>query len=122
MSDYQPKHTEEVKPLLSDGLYNRIKDLNTKVIPAVGALYFALAQIWGFPKGEEVVGTLAIVATFLAVLLSWANSRYEKSGAGIDGTVEVQHVEGQKTVVLDITTLPEDMINQKQVNLKVNAS
>jgi hypothetical protein len=121
MSDYEPKH-DEVQPLMSDRLYNRLKDLNTKVIPAAGALYFALAKIWGFPKGEEVVGTLAVVATFITVLLVWANSRYEKSGAGIDGTVEVQHIEGQKTVVLDITTLPEDMINQKQVNLKVNNS
>lgn len=122
MSDYQPKHVEEkeVKPLLSDTTYNRLKDLNMKVIPAVGALYYGVAKIWGLPKAEEVVGTLACVATFLAVLLVWAANRYEKSGVGIDGTVEVQHIEGQKTVVLDITTLPEDMIKQKQVNLKVS--
>jgi len=119
---YEPKHIEPKPPLLSDATYDNLKAFNTKVIPAVGALYFALAQVWGFPKGEEVVGTLAIVATFLAVLLGWANSRYDKSGAGIDGTVDVTHgEEGQKTVLLKIETDPDQMLNQKTVNLKVNS-
>jgi len=121
MSDYQPKHTEEVKPLLSDATYNRLKELNQKVLPAIAALYAALAVIWNFPKGEQVVGSIAALTVCIAIVLTWANKRYDASGVGIDGTVEVQHLEGQKTVVLDITTLPEDMLNQKTVNLKVNA-
>jgi hypothetical protein len=112
--------SNDVKPLLSDTTYNRLKELNTKVIPAAGALYYGLAVLWDFPKAEEVVGTLAVVATFIAIVLVWANKRYDASGAGIDGTVDVQDIDGRKTVVMDITTEPEDMINQKQVNLKVN--
>lgn len=110
----------EVKPLLSNTTYDRLKELNTKVLPAAGACYFALAKIWGFPKGEEVVGTLAVIATFVGVVLLWSANRYEKSGAGYDGTVDVQNLDGQKTLVMDITTEPEDMLNQKTVNLKVN--
>lgn len=119
MSDYQPKHNE-VQPLMSDALYNRLKDLNQKVIPAFGALYFALAKIWGFPKGEEVVGTLAVLATFLAVILLWANSRYEKSGAGYDGSVELQELGDRQVTLLKVDTQPDQMLNQKTVTLKVN--
>lgn len=120
MSEYQPKHVEEVKPLLSDGMYNRLKDLNQKVLPAAGALYSALAIIWGFPKGVEVVGSIAAIGVFGAVILAWASNRYEKSGVGYDGTLEVQHLDGRKVAVMDITTQPEDMVNQKTVNLKVS--
>ncbi|MBQ2396430.1 MAG: phage holin [Bacteroidales bacterium] len=49
------------------------------VLPAIGTLYFALAGIWGFPYGEEVVGTIAAVDTFLGVILGISTAQYNKN-------------------------------------------
>ena len=34
-------------------------------LPALGTLYFALSKIWGFPYGQEIVGTITAVDAFL---------------------------------------------------------
>lgn len=49
------------------------------VLPAVGALYSALAGIWGFPYGEQVVGTIVAVDAFLGAVLKISNAQYNKS-------------------------------------------
>jgi hypothetical protein len=41
---------------LSNKIYDILKYVALIVLPAVGTLYFALAGIWGFPYGEEIVG------------------------------------------------------------------
>lgn len=51
-------------------------------IPAIGALYFGLAQIWGFPYGEEIVGTLTLIDTFLGALLGISTAQYNKGAEG----------------------------------------
>lgn len=48
------------------------------VLPALGTLYFALAQIWGLPFGEQIVGTIAAVDTFLGVILGISSYNYGK--------------------------------------------
>ena len=48
------------------------------LLPALGALYFALAQIWGVPYGEEIVGTLTAVDAFLGVILGISTVQYNK--------------------------------------------
>ena len=48
------------------------------LLPAIGTLYFALAGIWGFPYGEQVVGTITAVDTFLGVVLGISTARYNK--------------------------------------------
>ena len=47
------------------------------LLPAVGTLYFGLAQIWGFPYGEQIVGTITVVDTFLGVILGISNAQYK---------------------------------------------
>ena len=47
-------------------------------LPAIATLYFALAGIWDFPYGEEVVGTITAVDTFLGVLLGISSAQYNK--------------------------------------------
>lgn len=117
---YDPKHAEPTKPLLGDKIYNVVKNGAMVVLPALSAFYYALATIWGWPEPEKVVGTLAALNVFLGVVAVVAKVLYDKSGAGFDGTVDLQHVDGQKTVVMDIQTHPEDMLSQKTVTLKVN--
>lgn len=54
---------------LNDKVYDVLKDIAQVWIPALATLYFALAQIWGFPYGEEVVATLTAVDAFLGAVL-----------------------------------------------------
>ena len=45
---------------------------------ARGTLSFALAGIWGLPYGEQVVGTITAIDTFLGVVLGISTARYNK--------------------------------------------
>ena len=54
---------------MSNKTYDVLKWIAQLLLPALGTLYFALAQIWGFPYGEEIVGTITAVDTFLGVIL-----------------------------------------------------
>lgn len=63
---------------LSNKAYDILKWLAMIFIPAVSALYFGLSQIWGFPYGEEIVGTLALIDTFLGALLGISSANYWK--------------------------------------------
>lgn len=49
------------------------------VLPALAALYGALACIWGFPYGEQIVSTIAAVEVFLGTLLKISNAKYKKT-------------------------------------------
>ena len=56
--------------------YDILKYIAQVVLPAVGTLYFALASIWGFPYGEQIVGTITAVDTFLGVLLKLSSDKF----------------------------------------------
>ena len=63
---------------LSNKTYDVLKWVAMYLLPAIGTLYFALAGIWGFPYGEEIVGTITAVDTFLGVILGISNAQYKK--------------------------------------------
>lgn len=62
----------------SNKAYDVLKWIAMYLLPALGTLYFALAGIWGFPYGEEIVGTITAVDTFLGVLLGISTYNYRK--------------------------------------------
>lgn len=64
--------------LLSNKVYDVLKWIAQVVLPALGALYFGLAQIWGFPYGKEIVGTLTVIDAFLGALLGISTAQYKK--------------------------------------------
>lgn len=64
--------------MLDERVYKILKYVAQIVLPAVATLYFALAGIWGFPYGEEIVGTITAVDTFLGVLLGISTATYNK--------------------------------------------
>lgn len=66
---------------LSNKTYDTLKFIAQYVLPALGTLYFALAGIWGLPYGEQIVGTVTAVDTFLGVLLGISTSQYKKNQA-----------------------------------------
>lgn len=63
---------------MSNKVYDILKYVAQIVLPALGTLYFALAAIWGFPYGEQVVGTITAVDAFLGAVLHIANYNYNK--------------------------------------------
>ena len=68
---------------MSDKLYNILKWISQLVLPGLGTLYFTLAGIWGFPYGEEIVGTITAVVTFLNVILKISSNNYYKNKEGL---------------------------------------
>ena len=64
--------------VLNNRAYDVLKWIALYLLPALGTLYFALAGIWNFPYGEEVVGTITAVDTFLGVLLGISSANYNK--------------------------------------------
>lgn len=63
---------------MSDRTYDTLKIIAQIILPALGTLYFALAGIWGLPYGEQIVGTITAVDTFLGALLKISSDRWEK--------------------------------------------
>lgn len=68
---------------LSNKMYDMLKWVAQYLLPALGTLYFALAGIWGFPYGEEVVGTITAIDTFLGVLLGISTNYYNKTQSNL---------------------------------------
>ena len=64
---------------ISNETYDILKRIAMYLLPAVGTLYFALAGIWGIPYGEQVVGTITAIDTFLGVLLGLSSASYNKT-------------------------------------------
>ena len=65
---------------MSNKTYDILKWITTIVLPALGTLYFALSGIWGFPYGEQIVGTITAIVTFLGVILGISNYQYKEDG------------------------------------------
>ena len=64
--------------MFSNKTYDFLKWVAQIVLPAVGTLYFALANIWGFPYAEEIVGTITAIDAFLGALLGISTAKYNK--------------------------------------------
>ena len=63
---------------MSNKMYDVLKWIALVVLPAIATLYFALAGIWGFPYGEEIVGTITAIDAFLGALLGISSAQYNK--------------------------------------------
>lgn len=66
---------------MNDNTYKIMKWIALYLLPALGTLYFALANIWGMPYGEQVVGTITAIDTFLGVILGISTAQYNKSNS-----------------------------------------
>jgi hypothetical protein len=68
--------------LMNNKVYDYLRYFAQIVLPALGTLYFALAAIWKFPYGEEIVGTITAIDAFLGALLGISKQRYDKANDG----------------------------------------
>ena len=64
---------------ISNKVYDVLKWIAQYLLPALGTLYFALSTIWGFPYGEQVVGTITAIDAFLGAILGISSATYYKN-------------------------------------------
>lgn len=64
---------------MTNKTYDVLKWIAQYFLPALGTLYFALANIWNLPFGEEIVGTITAIDAFLGVLLGISTMHYNKT-------------------------------------------
>ena len=64
--------------MMSNKVYDVLKQIALVWLPALGALYFALGGIWSFPCAEEIVGTVTAVDAFLGAVLKISSTNYNK--------------------------------------------
>lgn len=69
---------------MSNKVYDILKWVAQFLLPAAGTLYFALAGIWNLPHGEQVLGTITALITFLGIILGISSSQYNKTN-GTEG-------------------------------------
>lgn len=63
----------------SNKVYDILKWTSQVVLPGLGTLYFALSTIWGFPFGEQVLGTVTAVVTFFGITLGISSAQYRSA-------------------------------------------
>lgn len=101
---------------ISNQIYDILKWIAQYVLPAIGTLYFALANIWGFPYGEQVVGTITAIDAFLGVILGISTSSYER-----DGTLQIDTSrDSLDKWDFKLDTPVSEVLNRKTVSFKVD--
>ena len=108
----------------SNKTYDALKWVAAVLLPAVGALYFALSDLWNLPKALEVVGTVAALDTFLGVLLGVTSVGYKKLNdphAGYLRQTGVDPHTGVPDLALTLTKLPSELLEKKTITLHVDA-
>ena len=110
-------HTAVVKTgvSLSDRSYNLLRAIIELLLPGAGTVYFGVAQIWGLPNADKVVGTIAVITIFLSLVLRTVRSAYNAKPTEYDGEV-VQDEDGAYR--LQPTIEAEELISKPQLIFK----
>lgn len=115
-----PDEVEEVR-VITPVVYDWVKRFVQIILPAFSALYLGLAQLWNFPEPEKVVGTIALLTTFLGLCLGISANRYVQSNAGTSGEfVVAEDGGGPAGFRLVLNDPPELMADQERITFKVN--
>lgn len=69
---------------MTNRTYDIMKEIAQIWLPAIAALYFTLASIWGLPYAEQIVGTISAIDVFLGAVLKISTINYLK-GVGDNG-------------------------------------
>lgn len=101
--------------VFNDKVYSVLKWIALILLPALGTLYFALSGIWGFPYGEQVIGTITAIDVFLGTLLGISTHNY----AG-DGKLLINKDDPEKDVYsLELNTPIDNLGEKKSVTFKI---
>ena len=109
------------KVLFNQGVYEFLKRFVQVVLPALGLLYFTLAQFWDLPHVDAVMGTLTAVATFLGVCLGISTREYKNTELKYDGVVVIESDEERGTSTLNLSNVSQAALESKdEILLKIN--
>lgn len=85
------------------------------MLPGTGTLYFTLSTIWGFPYGEEVVGSIAALTVFFGMLLGISSHQYNKDGGITDGTLKISEKDADTDLYMLEVGAPLDTLAYKDI-------
>lgn len=107
-------------PSLSPKAYNAVRWLVELALPATASLYYGLSNTWGLPGGDSVVGTIALVTTFLGVIVGLNRRRYNAVSPAAAGTMVVKvDTDGMPTVGLELEKTPEELAGLQSIRFDV---
>jgi len=115
-------NTTATSPFLPSRVYDALVWIAQIFLPAVGALYYGLADLWNLPLAIQVVGTITLVDLFLGTLLKVSKSNYNKAEAWADGKMIVHHEDGVPVGInadLENIRSPLGISDQDRVTFKV---
>lgn len=69
--------------ILSTNYYDVLTWIAQIFLPALAALYLAMAGFWSLPFSEQVVGTIMALDTFLGLLLGFSTAEFHKKVAQV---------------------------------------
>lgn len=61
---------------MTNKTFDTLRFLQTVLLPAIGTLYYALADIWSLPYAPQVVGTITALTAFLGVFVEYKRQTY----------------------------------------------
>lgn len=103
---------------LNDKVYNFLKWLVVICLPAVGAAYFTLSDLWNLPKSFEVVGTITVIQTFLGGIVGVSSYNYGKTTerhAGVISHTGNDVDTGLPDLAMTVQKDPRDLVQKKRV-------
>lgn len=104
---------------LNNKAYDVIKWLITVFLPAVGAFYWAMVEIWDFPRVTGVNGTINATIAFLGLLIGYSSRLYKKRDGLPDGDLLVTEADGEKYLALAVNRSIDDLTSKNSVRLVV---
>lgn len=107
---------------VSNNVYDIAKWIALVALPAFGAAYYGLAEIWDLPNAMQVVGTVVVLETLLGALLGISNIRYNNNDARFDGTVIVNRDDDDEPYLQKLELAADDLnevAGKKELTIKV---
>ena len=121
-NDQSPVEIPPRGKFLSNNMYDTLKWIAQIFLPAVGGLYFGLSDLWNLPKALEVVGTIALVDTFLGLLLGLSARQFNDDPRRLAGVIRIDTVNPSKDVFsleLNEHVGVFDLANKDEVTFKI---
>lgn len=107
-------------PTMNQATYDRVRWLVEIFLPASASLYYGLSMIWGLPGGDSVVGTIALLTTFLGVSVGIQRKRFNAvNPAGVGAMVVKVDSDGTPTVGLELEKTPEELAGLQSIRFDV---
>jgi hypothetical protein len=110
--------------LLSNRAYNILQQIALLGLPGFGTFYFAMAGIWGWDHGEQVVGSCTATGVFIGIILKMSQIAYNNTN-NPDGQYDGDFLLGvtdddrPNTMMTALNKYPEQFADQDKVVLKV---